>query len=137
MKILQKRLKTKFIIGLVISCLYLIIVLTSCGKNNDIIGTWQASISVIGLDENPPPAEESDNSVSMIFREDQTGAQILIAAGVSHMKDFTYTVSEGTLHIEYDDGETNDFSYNIEDNSLTLSQGNRSAVFTRTNNEEI
>lgn len=102
--------------------------LAACGKAESVIGGWEAELSVIGLGSE----QQETGQLRMNFKDDLSGTKHIAAGGeVQRERPFTYSLSGGVLHIEYEDGTILDYSYTLDENTLILKLGGRELSLTR------
>lgn len=118
-----------------ILCMLLSIViavcLAACGKTEQeetgITGTWETTVNILGADV------ESGKTGTMAFRfdKDMTGQLIAPEGTGGKPESFTYSLTEDTLEIVFSSGDTWSFPYQLEGDTLTLTQNHAEVLYTR------
>ena len=73
-----------------------------CAGTNDLVGTWDA--------------DQDGWSFTITFNEDGTGVE----AFETWTTEFTWSASNGNLTLEFEDDETEEWSYTIDGDTLTI-----------------
>lgn len=113
-------------ICIVLACM--LTILTACEKKNDIVGTWEAGVNVVGLTNEAPP---TDNRVILYFMEDLTGKEELIINGECKERVFTYTVADDEIQIQFESETTWVFPFELDDDLLILTQNHQRIPYSR------
>ncbi len=106
--------------------------LVACGKKEQreetgITGTWETTVNILGADV------ESGKTGTMAFRfdKDMTGQLIAPEGTGGKPESFTYSLTEDTLEIVFSSGDTWSFPYQLEGDTLTLTQNHAEVLYTR------
>lgn len=96
-------------------------------EETGIIGTWETTVNILG------EGVEQGKTGTMALRlgKDAAGQLISPADLGIEPKDFTYSVTEDTLEIQFSDGTIWSFPYQLEGNTLTLTQNHCEVPYTR------
>ncbi len=92
-----------------------------------ITGTWEATVNILG--ENAEPGETG--TMAFRFYKDMTGKLIPPAGRNAKSESFSYFMTEDTLNIKFSDDEKWSFPYQLEGDTLTLTQNHNEIVYTR------
>lgn len=104
------------------------VVLFSDGAAKNLVGSWEnRAITVLGEGAEPSP----DDRVVFNFLEDSTGTQETYFGDNHDVQDFTYTVEDDEIHVQYRDGSQWDWPFTLDGDTLTLTQNHREVSYTR------
>ena len=93
-----------------------------------LVGSWEnRAITVLGEGAEPSP----DDRVVFNFLEDSTGTQETYFGDNHDVQDFTYTVEDDEIHVQYRDGSQWDWPFTLDGDTLTLTQNHREVSYTR------
>lgn len=99
---------------------------TACGESYTLEGKWKAGAAVVG------EVTDSDESyVILEFKNDGTGLITNFSLDVGHTNNFTYSLNENALTVSTESGEHIDCTYEIEGDTLIISTGYKTSVYTR------
>lgn len=122
-------MKHRKLATLVLGTMGLLAVLSACGKEETVVGRWEIrDITVLGMDEE----ESADPRVVFDFQEDNTGTNEIYVGERHDVLNFTYTVEENVIHVEYEDGDQQEWPFALDGDTLTLTQNHTDISYTRT-----
>jgi len=97
-------------------------------KDPGIAGRWETTVSILGVG-----VEEPGKTGTMAFRfyRDLTGQLIGPAGTDAKPENFTYSLKEDILKIQFSNGETWSFPYKLEGDTLTLTQNHQEITYKK------
>ena len=114
--------------------LFLLFSCTACGGEDTLIGTWEGPLEVSVLGESVQEPGTTTETIRFTFSEDGTGSMEitsdLILAEMPYQS-FQYTPDAEQLTLTLDNGQTMEFTYHLDGDTLSL-DGRADLTLTRT-----
>lgn len=108
--------------------LSLIVVEKRQQENPGIIGTWETTVNILGVDVEE---QGKTGTIALRFDKDATGQLIPHVDREAEPENFSYCLTEGNLEIKFSDGTIWSFPYRLEGDTLTLTQNHCEVPYTR------
>ncbi len=98
------------------------------GLSDSIVGAWQTPVTVVG---DAGDQLFDTNYIILEFREDNTGALTDMSVDVVTPIEFTYSIEGNNLTVESESGETDNATFDINGDSLTIVFEGKTVVYTK------
>lgn len=108
--------------------LSLIVVEKRQQENPGIIGTWETTVNILGVDVEE---QGKTGTIALRFDKDATGQLIPHVDREAEPENFSYCLTESNLEIKFSDGTIWSFPYRLEGDILTLTQNHCEVPYTR------